>query len=363
MKVLTVRNVNQALPRGLALLSEIGSTRESRYGQVLQAPCPVSTVYTTPIERVVFWQERDANPFFHLYESLWMLAGRNDLEPLQRYVKEFGQFSDDGKILHGAYGYRWRYHFGEPGYTTFEDGLNKTTRGKQLDQLVTISNQLKTDPTDRRCVLGMWDPKVDLGRIGKDLPCNDTATFQIGADGMLHLVVFCRSNDIVWGAYGANAVHFSFLLEYMAHWIGVPMGTYTQVSVNWHGYKKTLEQVWGLRELAPNVYDRYEAKEVKTIPIPDVSHEELDEIIRLLLAHADSGFTLPPGDLRMVSKTYHAWEHTIFHILMAHEMWRTNKGPERYLNALSCLSDCDPKVDWVVAAREWLERRQVRGTK
>ena len=104
MKVLSVRNVHEALPRALKLLQQQGIERPSRNGPVLQAPWPVTTVYQNPLERVVFWPERDANPFFHLYESLWMLAGRNDIAPLTRYAKNMANYSDDGETQHGAYG-------------------------------------------------------------------------------------------------------------------------------------------------------------------------------------------------------------------------------------------------------------------
>src|SRR5690348_17067041 len=104
MRVLEARNAHDALPKGIRLMRNHGVSRDSRNGQVLQAPWPVTTVYTKPCERVMFWPERDANPAFHLYESLWMLQGRNDLSPLLRYVRDFGRFSDDGETLYGAYG-------------------------------------------------------------------------------------------------------------------------------------------------------------------------------------------------------------------------------------------------------------------
>jgi hypothetical protein len=47
----------------------------SRAGDVLVAPHPVMSVTSIPTERVLFDPARDANPFFHLFESLWMLAG------------------------------------------------------------------------------------------------------------------------------------------------------------------------------------------------------------------------------------------------------------------------------------------------
>src|SRR4051812_37796218 len=78
VRVIDVDNVNQAWPLAVRLLQSEGVPRESRYGPVLEHPEPVTTVYRKPWQRVLFDEVRDANPFFHFFESLWMLGGRND---------------------------------------------------------------------------------------------------------------------------------------------------------------------------------------------------------------------------------------------------------------------------------------------
>lgn len=229
MRVINARNVHQALPLGMHLLSQIGERSPSRAGDVIVAPCPVATVYERPTERVMFHAWRDANPFFHLYESLWMLAGRHDVAPLANYVERMRTFSDDGESFNAAYGSRWRLHEGR-------------------DQLVEIAARLRRDPLDRRAVLQIWDASRDLWSerhdpyTGRDAACNLVATFQTRR-GRLDMTVHCRSNDILWGCYGANAVHFSMLQEYVASSVGCPVGTYTQVSVNWHAYDAEWERV------------------------------------------------------------------------------------------------------------------------
>src|SRR4051812_45937933 len=85
------------------------AVRPSRYGEVIQWEGPLTITYTSPTERVLFNAARDCNPFALLYESLWMLAGRNDVAPLAHYTRRFAEFSDDGKVLNDAYGYRWRH--------------------------------------------------------------------------------------------------------------------------------------------------------------------------------------------------------------------------------------------------------------
>lgn len=344
MKVLNVRNVHEALPRGLHFLQQIGEERNSRNGTVLQAPWPVTTVYEKPCERVIFWPERDANPFFHLYESLWMLAGRNDLAPLLRYAKNMGNYSDDGISVHGAYGYRWRNHFSSPNYYG-------------TDQLQVIAEQLQANPEDRRCILQMWNTYDDLRQIGKDVPCNTIATFQRGFEGELNLSVFCRSNDIVWGAYGANAVHFSMLLEYMALWIGCPIGTYTQISINWHGYTNTLDMVKNLRPDSVNFVDNpYIDGRVHHVPMDGLTVngsriKYINQVIEDVLHYEALNFagSHTPSEL---------WARMIWCVLAAHAEYRLQSGENKYKQALVILAMGDQKSDWIVAATEWIQRRQ-----
>lgn len=210
------RNVHAMLPVALEAIDRVGISQPSRNGPVIRFPTPVILQYHQPRERVLFHPERDANPFFHLMEALWMMAGRNDVHFVSQFVKRMKEFSDDGMTFNGAYGYRWRRFFG-------------------VDQIRTIALALKKNPDDRRQVLQMWDAKNDLGLQSKDLPCNTQATFQVVA-GRLDMCVFNRSNDLVWGATGANAVHFSVLQEWMAAAVGVPVGSYYQISANLHLY-------------------------------------------------------------------------------------------------------------------------------
>lgn len=221
--------VSQALSTGLHHLRVHGIKQPSRVGDVIVSKHPVLTVYSNPLNRVLFSPVRDANPFFHVMEALWMLAGHNDLPWLAQFNKRFSSYSDDGGLTQpGAYGYRWRSYFG-------------------YDQLETIIAELKKNPQTRRCVLAMWDTDYiddDGMRTGDllnaisgsaDVPCNTHAYFDT-IDGRLNMTVCCRSNDIIWGAYGANAVHFSFLLEYVVAMTGLPMGVYRQFSNNFHLY-------------------------------------------------------------------------------------------------------------------------------
>jgi len=341
MKTLFVQNVHEALPFALRYLHYEGYNRDSRNGPVRISPVPVTTIYNKPWQRVLFWSQRDANPFFHLYESLWMLAGRDDLAGVVKYAKNMASYSDDGHTFHGAYGARWRNWF----------DLQHPTA--PYDQLRAIADRLRKDPNDRRCILQMWDAETDLDNPGKDVPCNTTATFQRDQIGRLDLIIFCRSNDIIWGAYGANAVHFSMLLEYMALKIGCPMGRMYQVSVNWHAYLETLKQCEPIRNLIDRgdyIGSYYDAFKERVHHTPMENPEEIDIHIAQILTLADND---------LLHTGYHifpkgSWPHEVSVCLEAHEYHRM----KRYGDADRVLTLGSVDNDWNRACREWLQRRR-----
>ncbi len=331
MKVLRVRNVNDALPLGLQLLEQHGEKRDSRNGGVMVSPEPVTTVYGSPRERVIFDPVRDANPFFHLFESLWMLAGRNDLAYVAQFAKNMRSYSDDGQTMWGAYGWRWRSFF-------------------QLDQLSWAIARLRRDTRDRRVVIGMWSPTEDTTVAdagGRDVPCNVTLHVQVNPSGKLDMTVFNRSNDIVWGAYGANAVHFSILQEYLACAVGVPVGRYWQVSDNYHAYEALYEKLMPMAR----AHDEFEGcpysrGEVESFPLiqgrGNVTDTWDQDLVMFLDEPTAVGFR--HAFFRKVAKP----------MLMAHRAYREGDFEQSH----EILRQMPVKNDWRVAAVEWVERRE-----
>lgn len=327
MYVLNVRNVHRALPLALQFMdmSDDMVKSDNRVSEAIKCRQPVTTRYDQPRERVLFWAERNANPFFHLMECLWMMSGRKDVKWISQFNKSFSQFSDDNKTFHAAYGDRWINHF-------------------HMDQIQVISEILKKNPLDRRAVLTMWDPNEDLGREGKDFPCNTQVYFD-ATHGQLNMTVCCRSNDIVWGAYGANAVHMSFMQEVMASMIGIPVGVYWQISNNWHGYLKTLEPVMSLKDRVEESCP-YETGEVSPFPIvnvePKIWFEDLDMFMD---CGPITGFR-DPFFRRVVTPIYQAWK--------AKEI---TEDEYRYDHALEIMKQCSAQ-DWKKACTEWLIRNR-----
>lgn len=330
MICIEARNVNDALIIGLDGLQTVGIERESRNGPVVMYPTPVSTVYFCPWERVIFWPGRDANPFLHFFESLWMLGGRKDLAYLELFTQNMRQFSDDGETLNGAYGWRWRHHF-------------------EQDQILWAIERLKKNPDDRRVHISMWDPRYDVegAAKSKDVPCNVSLTLQLSHHGHLELVVFNRSNDIIWGAYGANVVHFSFMHQFVAEAIGVPVGNYWQVSANFHAYRKVLDSLLlNLPADARHQSCPYKKGEVQTFgPLISTNHKTFLEDLSVFLDEGPIiGFREP--FFRKVATPL--WS--------AHRAYKENIDKEKYTVPLEILQQCKA-TDWRKAAEEWIQRR------
>ena len=360
MQVVKVRNVNIALPLGLTLLYEDGIHRRSRGGDVIEYPGVVATVYEQPRERVLLSPERDANPFFHFMEGLWMLDGRNDVDSIAHYVKRMGKFSDDNTTLHGAYGHRWRNHF------------------SCRDQLLEVINRLQTFPEDRRVVLTMWDPEADLlidSLKAKDVPCNTHVYFKL-RENNLDMTVCCRSNDIIWGAYGANAVHMSMLQEFIANAVDVEVGTYTQISDSYHAYHDVYSEM--IDKIPPvdvysfhHVYrDPYKCGEIKPynkmVNTPDfdqwlyVNSKFLEvvfanptnpqEIRPWAATSSIPGYDIDPFFIYVAEPIAIAWEH--------YKLFKETGVKEDFDNAVEEAKRCIAQ-DWRTACVQWLDRRAI----
>lgn len=328
------RNVHQVLPCAMNQLQQHGVKRESRNGPVLVFPAPVIIQYEQPWERVMFWPERDCNPFFHLVESLWMLAGRNDVAFVAAYVKRMADFSDDGKTFNAAYGYRWLHWF-------------------KINQLEVIAEALKANPDCRRQVLAMWDGHHDLGLNSKDLPCNTHAYFLRDAAGRLTMTVCNRSNDIVWGALGANAVHFSMLQEYVAMLIGCPMGPYWQFSNNMHGYLNTAEPLLPLGSIPfQKIRDDDPYNQGAVTHHPLLSPGELIEHWEEDL-HAFMELGTPPG---LKTKFF---RKVVAPMCSAYRRYKETEGEAKFGAALDALFLCEAP-DWQRAGEEWILRRKAK---
>lgn len=318
---ITVKNVNEALPVAALHLKRSGVEVESRGMRVLEYPKPVCTTYMNPLERVLFSNDRDANPFFHFMEALWILAGRKDVAWLTQFNKRMIEFSDDGEVFHAPYGYRLRHGFG-------------------FDQIQHVITVLKTKPDTRQAVLSIWDPVKDLNVKSKDIPCNDTIFLKIH-NGKLDMTVCCRSNDMLWGAYGANVVQFSTLQEYIARMVGVRVGVYRQMSDSFHVY---LDDAGGkcwdrVKNVGLSVIDYY--ARIRPYPLMEIPARWDSDLFVFLDNPLTTGGLTEPYFKEVAQPMYSAW--------------KTYKSGDKE-GALK-IADLIKAEDWAMACRRWIKRR------
>lgn len=373
---LKTRNVNSAFHtlvtlfhRGHADGSDepIAVRRPSRNGPVLMIDEPVTVTYSHPRERILFNAARDCNPFMHLYEALWMLAGRNDVAPLTYYTKRFAEYSDDGETFNGAYGYRWRH---------------ADTPEMERDQLDIIVEHLRGKPESRRAVLQMWNVTDDLMNFteSKDVCCNLSVLFSLrrcgSCDGAgvykgrytpddptspyveepcenhegpyLDMTVLNRSNDLVWGMLGANYVHFTFLQEYVAARLGVEVGRYHHVSNNLHAYESNWRPEEWLADATPDWYSTTSGNcPTMTVPLvedPATFEAELPRFVDRYdgTCKKGTGFHATEPFLKTVATP-------MFNAFFYHK----EKDPGKALEWAGLIA----ADDWRISAQQWLERR------
>lgn len=303
---------------------------------------PVATVYRYPQQRVLYDARRDANPYFHFFEALWMLAGGGDVATPARFNSTFARYSDDGNALHGAYGFRWREHFGR-------------------DQLWAVIELLRRDPLTRRAVMSMWDPRVDLAAESNDIPCNTTIYFKLRPLDVagaltyprLHMTVCCRSNDALWGAYGANAVHFSYLQEFIAGAVEAKLGPYTQVSDSFHVYlsNPAWQRFQSDRAHVDNPYrDTWAYPLYRGRPSPEQLLGAIEEFVA--------------GGMDELERTYTTGARSASGVPFVDDVarplylsWYAYKALRDFGAARTWLHQC-AAPDWAGAASEWLSRRE-----
>lgn len=210
------QNVSAALPSLMrnvldsrVVESRVGRTREMMHSTV---------VLIKPRQREVLNPSRRALYPAQIAETMWILAGRNDVEWLGHYLPRAPEFSDDGKVWRGGYGPR--------------------LRGAE-DPLLDVIDLLKKDPGTRRAVINIYDNREDLGVDSKDIPCNTLLHFIRGHHGYLDLAVMVRSNDLMWGWSGINAFEWSAVLEIVAHYTGMGVGRLVFHQSSLHLYERS----------------------------------------------------------------------------------------------------------------------------
>lgn len=320
MEVISGHNAPELYAEVFWKLRSIVTEEESRNGPVLTSPFPVMLQMYNPKERVLFDPVRRANPFFHLVEFIWMMAGSNDVRFIEQFNSRYREYAEPNTdIIWAAYGHRWRVAFG-------------------IDQIPRLVEHLRASPGSRRAVLGMWNPATDL-EDHRDLPCNTTIYFRYHKSMGLDMTVLNRSNDLVWGALGANIVHMTMLHEFIAKASGMALGTYRVFTNNLHIYKNmpNFKEIWGTTEK----HDMYTQKDLTTYPLLRMG-ESYTDFLADCIRFVDS-FAGASGPFKC------RWFYDVAQpMYMAYIERKKGNDYERWLELIAA-------DDWKFAAKQWVE--------
>ena len=167
-----------------------------------------------PSDKVVTTPQRKFNTDYAEYEWNWYLKGDRDATEIAERAKIWKQMMVSGtNEVNSNYGYFWK--------------LN--------DQLQRAITELRFNPQSRRAIVVHYDIN-ELDRYKYDTPCNDILNFYI-KDGKLHLSVFARSIDLVYG-FCNDQYTFAKLMEMVAFQLEIPVGEMHWLITNLHIYPR-----------------------------------------------------------------------------------------------------------------------------
>lgn len=272
MKVFEFESIPESYSEILKYVLENGSEVSPR-GILTKEITPVTIVINNPRKRLISHPKRKINYGFAVGELFWILQGKNDLS-ITHYNKQWGNFTDNGEILNGAYGQRiFNWDAGEDfvesnkehdGVPVFEIQQIK------VNQFIEVARKLKEDPHSRQGTIMIFDPSRDFLPT-KDVPCTNLMRFSI-RDNKLNMMVVMRSNDLIKG-YVYDVFNFTMLQEMMAGLLDVEVGKYTHVVDSIHLYESDFELAKDII-ISPdeNIYDNFELIDARNFSDEDLSY-------------------------------------------------------------------------------------------
>ena len=194
------------------LFSDINANGESFAGT--KAKFNVSFTLQDVGNKNVTTPQRKFNEDYAEYEWNWYLKGDRDASEIGERAKIWKKMMVEGTTeVNSNYGYFWNKNY----------------------QLSRVIQELKTNKETRRAIVVHYDIN-ELDRYKHDTPCNDVLNFYI-KDDKLHLTVFARSIDLVFG-FCNDQYTFAKLMEMVAFQLDIPVGEMHWMITNLHIYPR-----------------------------------------------------------------------------------------------------------------------------
>jgi hypothetical protein len=210
----------------------------------------------------------------------------------------------------------------------------------------------------------MWNVEDDLLKIDttKDTCCNLCAKFSLRPASqeeiethahngyVLNMTVYNRSNDLIWGTLGANAVHFSFLQEYVAACIGCGVGVYNQISDDQHVYVDRFEPEKWLADETVNFYGDLRPSDINIVPLVKDPVTFDREVVEFVDLHGHNCVANEEPEVEFSEPFLQNVAHPMC-IAFHHHKLRDYDAALEYANDVEA-------DDWCIAATNWLQKRK-----
>ncbi|WP_316359375.1 thymidylate synthase [Candidatus Neptunichlamydia sp. REUL1] len=321
------RGISYAFLEGLKMVKEQGKVvlpRGSKSKEVLSRVFEIAF----PKERCLVIPGRNNNVFATIAETIWVIAGRNDMEYLSNYLPRAMEFSDDKKVWRGAYGPRLRDW----------NGID------QLRKIIEVLHQKDS----KRAVISIFDPDRDFVE-SKDIPCNNWLQFVL-REGKLNLNVVVRANDLFWGFSGINFFEWSTLLEMMAFWTGSEVGSITWFAGSLHFYERHFDKVSPIIEQFPHK-TLYEL-DIGTFKFSTEFHE-LDAVLSKCFGIEKEMKTKGLGTLKDIENIQDDFLKNSLKMILVYNIFKYQGSVEDIYTAI----DAIPESDFRIAAIEFFYRK------
>lgn len=254
-------SIYKELQSDLIIEGKVSRPRELATYELLN----VNLVLDNPRDRILYSKVRKHNYTYGAAEFIWYIAGVNYLDFITFYLPRMKDYSDDGKTLNSAYGYRI---FG---------------RHKDFpNQWRNVQYRLLSDPDTRQAVITIYYQQ-DLAKQSKDVPCTLNLHFLIRED-KLNLFVQMRSNDAYMGLI-YDVFSFTLLQEHMYNFLksndkfkNLELGTYVHKSDSMHVYERNVVGIYDLlKEKEEDVEDLIPAPSDMVLNSAELNYLKMEE--------------------------------------------------------------------------------------
>ncbi|WP_412520664.1 thymidylate synthase [Staphylococcus simulans] len=181
---------------------------------------------------------------------------QEEMEKFKSRILNDDAFAQKYGDLGNVYGKQWRDWVGAD--------------GEHYDQLATVIEQIKTNPTSRRHIVSAWNPaEIDTMALP---PCHTMFQFYV-QDGKLSCQLYQRSADIFLGV-PFNIASYSLLTHLIAKECGLEVGEFVHTIGDAHIYSNHIDAV--KKQLSRSSFEPPQLKINADCSIFDIQYEDLE---------------------------------------------------------------------------------------